>query len=53
MPNSIAQILELNLASDYRYTRDGSKNKYAKLQGKMKKKALSYNDTLVAIVSRF
>lgn len=48
MPNSIAQILELNLASDYRYTEDGSKNKYAKLQGK--KKALSYKDTLVAIV---
>lgn len=49
MPNSIAQILELNLASDFRYTEDGSKDKSAKLQGK-KKKARSYKDTLVAIV---
>lgn len=48
MSNSTAQILELNLASDFRYTEDGSKDKYAKMQGK--KKALSYKDTLVAIV---
>lgn len=48
MSNSIAQILELNLASDFRHAEDGSKDKYAKLQGK--KKARSYKDTLVAIV---